>query len=72
MERTLKTGLSIAAIVALTALTSACHNWSNRDTGTAVGAVAGGVAGNMLTGGSAGGTLIGAGAGAVVGHEVSH
>lgn len=44
-----------------------------RNTGTAVGAVAGGLLGNSLShgGGRLGGTLLGAGAGAVVGHQVA-
>ena len=42
-----------------------------RNTGTAVGAVAGGLLGNAMAhgGGKTGGTLLGAGAGAVVGHQ---
>lgn len=42
-----------------------------RNTGTVVGAVAGGLLGNALShgGGKTGGTLIGAGAGAVAGHQ---
>jgi uncharacterized protein YcfJ len=42
-----------------------------RNTGTAVGAVAGGLLGNALShgGGKTGGTILGAGAGAVVGHQ---
>ncbi len=71
MQRTRKIALSIAAIVALTTLTSACSDWSRQDTGTAVGAVAGGVAGNMFTGGGTAGTLVGAGAGAFAGHELA-
>jgi uncharacterized protein YcfJ len=42
-----------------------------RNTGTVVGAVAGGLLGNALAhgGGKTGGTIIGAGTGAVVGHQ---
>lgn len=42
-----------------------------RNTGTVVGAVAGGLLGNALShgGGKTGGTIIGAGTGAVVGHQ---
>lgn len=45
----------------------------SRTTGTVVGAVAGGLAGNALShgGGKTGGTLIGAGVGAVAGHEIA-
>jgi len=42
-----------------------------RNTGTVIGAVAGGLLGNSLAhgGGKTGGTIIGAGTGAVVGHQ---
>jgi hypothetical protein len=40
------------------------------NTGTAVGAVGGGVLGATLSHGHLGGTLLGAGAGAVAGHEI--
>jgi len=45
----------------------------HRNTGTVIGAVAGGLAGNALAsgGGKTGGTLIGAGVGAVAGHEIA-
>ena len=44
-----------------------------RNTGTVVGAVAGGLLGNALShgGGKTGGTIIGAGAGAVAGHQIA-
>ncbi|MDE2486405.1 MAG: glycine zipper 2TM domain-containing protein [Alphaproteobacteria bacterium] len=44
-----------------------------RNTGTAIGAVAGGLLGNTLThgGGRLGGTVIGAGVGAVAGHQIA-
>lgn len=51
-------------------LLSGC-SWDRRDTGTAVGAVAGGVAGNVLTGGDTAGTAIGAVGGAIVGNQLS-
>ena len=44
---------------------------SQKNTGTVVGAVAGGLLGNVVTHGKTGGTLIGAGAGAVAGHEIA-
>lgn len=44
---------------------------TNRDMGTAGGAVVGGVAGNLLTGGSTIGTAAGAVGGAVVGNQIS-
>jgi uncharacterized protein YcfJ len=45
----------------------------SRNTGTVVGAVAGGLLGNALShgGGKTGGTLLGAGAGAVAGHQIA-
>jgi uncharacterized protein YcfJ len=52
-----------------------CHGASRgaRNTGTVIGAVGGGLAGNALShgGGKTGGTLIGAGLGAVAGHEIA-
>ncbi|WP_293379365.1 glycine zipper 2TM domain-containing protein [Phenylobacterium sp.] len=42
-----------------------------RNTGTAVGAVGGGVVGNALGHGSVGGTVLGAVAGGVIGHQVA-
>lgn len=53
-----------------------CNNVSSRgerNTGTVVGAVAGGLAGNALShgGGRTGGTIIGAGLGAVAGHQIA-
>jgi uncharacterized protein YcfJ len=53
-----------------------CNNVSTRgerNTGTVVGAVAGGLLGNALShgGGKTGGTIIGAGAGAVAGHQIA-
>ena len=44
-----------------------------KNTGTAVGAVAGGLLGNAVSsgGGKTGGTIIGAGLGAVAGHEIA-
>lgn len=46
---------------------------SAKNTGTVVGAVAGGLLGNAVShgGGKTGGTLIGAGAGAVAGHQIA-
>jgi len=53
-----------------------CNNVSTRgerNTGTVVGAVAGGLLGNALShgGGKTGGTVIGAGVGAVAGHQIA-
>jgi uncharacterized protein YcfJ len=46
---------------------------SAKNTGTVVGALAGGLLGNTVSsgGGRTGGTLIGAGVGAVAGHEIA-
>ena len=46
---------------------------SAKNTGTVVGALAGGLLGNAVSsgGGKTGGTLIGAGAGAVAGHQIA-
>ncbi len=59
-----------AAILLATTLTTGC-SWDKRDTGTAAGAVVGGIAGNLVTGGSAIGTGIGAVGGAVVGNQLA-
>jgi len=63
------TKLTFVTVLTLT-LISGCA-WDNRDTGTAVGAVAGGVAGNLIGGGGVAGTAIGAVGGAVVGNQLS-
>jgi hypothetical protein len=49
-----------------------CHEArrSSANTGTAVGAVSGGILGSALGGGRFGNVLLGAGAGAVAGHEI--
>jgi uncharacterized protein YcfJ len=44
---------------------------AQRNTGTVLGAVGGGLLGNALTDGKTGGTIIGAGAGAVAGHQIA-
>lgn len=71
------------SVAALPALAEAQHRGKRvlvctttkkaRNTGTAVGAVSGGVLGNVIAGGGnkTEGTLIGAGLGAVVGHQVA-
>ena len=53
-----------------------CNNESTRgerNAGTVIGAVGGGLVGNALShgGGKTGGTLIGAGVGAVAGHQIA-
>jgi len=47
------------------------HRRSSANTGTVVGAVAGGLLGHAVGGHGAGGTIIGAGAGAVAGHQIA-
>ena len=44
---------------------------SRANTGTAIGAVSGGILGSALGGGRLGSTLLGAGAGAVAGHAIA-
>ncbi|HSW69377.1 MAG TPA: glycine zipper 2TM domain-containing protein [Gammaproteobacteria bacterium] len=61
---------SIGATVLAATLITGC-TWDKRDTGTAAGAVVGGVAGNLVTGGSAVGTGIGAVGGAIVGNQLA-
>ena len=61
--------ITIIAIVALATTVVAC---TNKQVGTAGGAVLGGVAGNALTGGSTAGTIAGAAGGALVGNAVTH
>ena len=58
------------AVVALALGLSACSSWSPEARGTAIGATAGGVVGNVVTGGGTLGTIGGAAAGGVIGHEV--
>ena len=61
----------VAAIAVPATADASCKG--RKTTGTAIGAVAGGLLGNSIAsgGGKTGGTLIGAGLGAVVGHEVA-
>jgi len=58
-----------ASMLALLLVTGC--TWNRQDTGTAVGAVAGGVVGSAVTGGSAVGTIGGAVAGGFIGNRVS-
>lgn len=60
---------TVAVLLAITLMTGC--TWDRRDTGTAAGAVVGGVAGNVVSGGSALGTGIGAVGGAVVGNQLA-
>jgi uncharacterized protein YcfJ len=67
----LATGL--AACVAIPSAADAASCNSRKTTGTAIGAVAGGLLGNAVAGRGVRteGTLLGAGVGAVVGHQVA-
>ena len=66
MVSKIKTGLILACSVLLIAGCS----WDKRDTGTAVGAVAGGIAGHAL-GGDTASTVAGAAIGGVAGNQLS-
>jgi osmotically inducible lipoprotein OsmB len=60
-----------ALLLAATAASlTACASWTPEQRGTAIGAAAGGVVGNVVTGGGTLGTIGGAAAGGVIGHEV--
>ncbi len=59
----------LVGAIALATL-SACANLTPGEQGAAVGAVAGGVLGNVITGGGVLGTIGGAAVGGVIGHEV--
>lgn len=61
---------SSSAVLLALLLASGC-TWTHQDTGTAVGAVAGGVVGNAVTGGSAIGTVGGAVVGGYAGNRLS-
>jgi len=62
----------LAALIAAVATTSAeaANCQGRRDTGTAVGAIGGGLLGNGLSHGSAGGTIAGAVIGGVAGNVI--
>jgi osmotically inducible lipoprotein OsmB len=62
--------LSRVGLLALALALGGCAGMTAQDKGTAVGAVVGGVAGNVLCGGLVC-TGVGAAVGGVVGHEVS-
>lgn len=57
-----------ATVILISSLLIAC---TNREMGTAGGAVVGGVAGNALTGGSTAGTIVGAVGGGIIGNQLS-
>lgn len=67
MNKVMTTCMTLATV---TLLSTGC-SWDRQDTGTAVGAVAGGLAGSALTGGSTAGTIVGAVGGGYVGRQVS-
>ena len=62
----IKVGIAALALAAMTG----CASWGPTETGTAIGAAAGGAVGHAVTGGSTLGTVGGAAAGGLIGHEV--
>jgi uncharacterized protein YcfJ len=67
-----KTALAAALFFAITAARAEAANCQGRrDTGTAVGAIGGGLAGNAISHGSAGGTIAGAVIGGVAGNVIN-
>ena len=69
----MKRTLTVAAVLLTCGGLAGCAHdgrWTNADTGTAIGAVGGGVVGSAVTGGSALGTAAGAVGGGVLGHEL--
>ena len=72
IARYAKACLIAAAIFAVTAPSAEAANCQGRrDTGTAVGAIGGGLAGNAISHGSAGGTIAGAVIGGVAGNVLN-
>ncbi len=65
----MRKSLSIALIMIALSVTVGC---TNKQVGTAGGAVVGGLAGSALTHGSAAGTIAGAAGGALIGDAVVH
>lgn len=67
----MSSSIKASAVVLVTAFAlGGCANMTRGERNTAVGAAAGGVAGNVLTGGSVIGTIGGAAAGGVIGSQV--
>ncbi len=61
----------IATLIALVLTTSMLSACTNREVGTASGAVIGGVAGSALTRGSTAGTIVGAVGGGYIGNQLA-
>jgi uncharacterized protein YcfJ len=64
--------IAISTLTFGTAMTAANADCGHKATGTAIGAVGGGVLGNVITHGSFVGTAVGAVGGGLVGHSVAH
>jgi osmotically inducible lipoprotein OsmB len=65
--------LAAISVVALgTAVSAASADCDHKAAGTAIGAVGGGVVGNVITHGSLVGTVAGAVGGGLIGHSVAH
>ena len=64
--------IAVSVLALGTAVTAANADCGHKATGTAVGAVGGGVVGNVITHGSLIGTVAGAVGGGLIGHSVSH
>lgn len=68
--KSIKSVLTVTAMLTLAASLGACGGMSTRDKDTAIGAGIGGVAGSVLTGGGTAGTIGGAAVGGVIGNQV--
>lgn len=63
--------LSIASLILVTFMLTACTSAQRKDSGMVAGGVLGGVAGSALTGGSTAGTIVGAVGGGYVGRQLA-
>src|ERR1700742_5026399 len=64
--------IAVSVLALGTAATTANADCGHKSTGTAIGAVGGGVVGNVITHGSLVGTGAGAVCGGLIGHSVAH
>lgn len=64
--------LSVCSVLLVVSFATGCSQSQRKDTGTVVGAVAGGVIGSELTGGSTAGTIAGAVGGGYVGRQLTN
>lgn len=67
-----KTLLASLALIMVVSFATGCTSSQRKDTGTVVGAVAGGVIGSELSGGSTAGTIAGAVGGGYVGRQLTN